>query len=303
MNLRSLPFTSANNINTGGFTGHDWGLFSSISLIWGASFLLVDIALDAFHPGLVTFLRIGTGAATLWLLPSSRKPIASKDWLRIVVLSFVWVAVPFTIFPLSQQWVNSSLTGMLNGAMPIFATVFSAMMMRHIPCTAQFAGLLMGSLGIVAIAWSTIRPESASPIAVSFILVATMCYGFAVNLSLTLHQRYGSVPVMARVVTLAMIWTSPFGLYGLTESEFSLHSLVAVLSVGILGTGIAYWIMGTLVGRVGSVRASFITYLIPVVALMLGIVIRNDEVSSLSIFGVILATAGALMAVRREKPN
>ena len=74
-----------------------------------------------------------------------------------------------------------------------------------------------------------------------------------------------------------------------------------MLAVGIIGTGIAYWIMGTLVGRAGSVRASFITYLIPVVALVLGVVVRGDRVGGLAVAGVVLSTAGALLAARRER--
>ena len=73
-----------------------------------------------------------------------------------------------------------------------------------------------------------------------------------------------------------------------------------MLTIGVVGTGVAYWIMGTLLGRAGSVRASFITYLIPVVAFALGVAVRGDQVDGLAIGGVILATFGALLAARRE---
>ena len=100
----------------------------------------------------------------------------------------------------------------------------------------------------------------------------------AVNLAVPLQQRYGAVPVMARITGLGALWTAPYGLYGLAGSAFGWSALLAVLAVGIVGTGVAYWIMGTLVGRAGSVRASFITYLIPVVALVLGVAVRGDRV-------------------------
>ena len=298
--LRSRLFTTAESANPGAFTATDWALFCSISTIWGASFLLIDIALDAFRPGLITFLR-AAGGATLWLVPAARRPLEPEDRLRVVVLSFVWVAVPFTIVPVAQQWVNSALTGMLNGAMPIFAALLSTALLRRLPRPARLAGLLTGSVGVTAIAWSTAAPGAASALGVALILCATACYGVAVTLAVPLQQRYGAVPVMARIVALGALWTAPYGLYGLGGSQFGWPALLALLAVGVVGTGVAYWIMGTLVGRAGSVRASFITYLIPVVALVLGVVLRGDRVGGLAVVGVILATIGALLAARRER--
>lgn len=294
-------FSTADSANPGAFTAADWALFCAISTIWGASFLLIDVALDAFRPGLITFLRVAGGAATLWLVPAARRPLAAEDRLRVVVLSFVWVAVPFTIFPVAQQWVNSALTGMLNGAMPIFAALLSTALLRRAPRPARLAGLLIGSAGVTAIAWSTAAPGATSAAGVALILCATLCYGVAVNLAVPLQQRYGAVPVMARIVALGALWTAPYGLYGLGGSTFAWPALLAVLAIGVVGTGAAYWIMGTLVGRAGSVRASFITYLIPVVALTLGVLLRGDRVGGLAVAGVVLATGGALLAARRER--
>ena len=218
-----------------------------------------------------------------------------------MVLSLIWVAVPFTIFPVAQQWVNSALTGMLNGAMPIFAALVATGLLRRVPRPVQLAGLLLGFVGVAAIAQSSAAAGGSSAAGVALILGATVCYGVAVNLAVPLQHRYGSLPVMARMLALASLWTAPYGLLGLTASAFSWPALFAVLAAGLLGTGAAYWIMGTLVGRVGSIRASFITYLIPVVALFLGVLLRGDRVGALAIAGVVLATAGALLAARRER--
>src|SRR5690606_39579962 len=69
---------------------------------------LMAIGLDHFHPGLVTFLRVGFGAATLALVPRARHtPIAREDWPRVVVLGVIWIALPLTFFPIAQQWINS----------------------------------------------------------------------------------------------------------------------------------------------------------------------------------------------------
>jgi drug/metabolite transporter (DMT)-like permease len=97
------------------------------------------------------------------------------------------------------------------------------------------------------------------------------------------------------------VWTAPLGVVGWLDSEFAWDATVAVAIAGVVGTGLAFVIMGSLVGRVGSTRASFITYVIPVVALILGVVFRSDEVTFVAIVGVVLVIAGAVLASRRER--
>ena len=242
-----------------------------------------------------------SAAALLWLVPAARRPVAAADWPRLAALSVVWVAAPFTIFPIAQQWVNSALTGMLNGAMPIFAAGVATLLMRRVPRRVRLVGLVLGFAGVTVIARTSAAQGASSAVGVALILVATLCYGVAVNLAVPLQRRYGSLPVVARMLALATAWTAPFGIVSLPGSSFGWPSLLAVLAVGLLGTAAAYLIMGTLVGRVGSVRASFITYLIPVVALFLGVLLRGDRVGTPAVAGVVLATAGALLAARREQ--
>ncbi len=297
---RPAVLSTSEGLNRAAFTAFDWALFLSVSLIWGSSFLLMDIGLDAFSPGVITWLRVGLGAAVLNLSPRARVKIAAADRLRLVVLSFVWVAIPFTLFPLAQQHINSAVAGMLNGAMPLFAGTLAALMLRRLPRGSHLAGLVIGFAGVVAISLPTIGEGSSEALGVVLVLVATLCYGFAVNIATPIQQRYGSMPLMARTLALAAVWTAPFALVDLGASGFAWGPFVAIAVAGVVGTGIAFVIMATLVGRVGSTRASFITYLIPVVALALGVVFRGDRVTSLALAGVALVIAGALLASRRD---
>ena len=139
----------------------------------------------------------------------------------------------------------------------------------------------------------TISEGSSEAIGFLMALVAVVCYGFAINIATPLTQRYGSLPVMARMLGLASIWTLPLGLLSIPGSDFAWSSFVAVACLGVLGTGIAFVFMGRLVARVGSSRASFATYLIPVVALILGVVFRDETVHVLSVIGIGLVIAGA----------
>ena len=278
----------------------DWGLFVAVGGIWGASFLFIAIGLDHFHPGLITFARVGLGAAALALLPGARTAIDRADWPRLVAVSVVWVGIPFTLFPLAEEHINSAVTGLLNGATPMFAGLVGALFFDRAPRGPQRWGLAVGFAGIALVSLGTAAEGGTAFVGVLMVLAATACYGVATNLTGTIQQRYGSVAVMSKVLALATLWTAPFGLWGIGRSGFGWDAAAAVAVLGVLGTGIAFALMATLVGRVGGPRASFITYLIPVVSLVLGAVFRDDRVSAWALLGVVLVIGGAVLASRRE---
>lgn len=293
--------TTSHGSNREAFALRDWGLFTSLSLIWGASFLFMAIGLDAFHPGLVTWLRVGFGAAVMALIPRARKTkIDSQDRSRVGILGLVWIALPLTLFPIAQLWIDSAVAGMLNGATPIFTALLATILLRALPGRLQMAGLAVGFAGMVAIALPSAGTGTTAAIGVIMVLVATVCYAVALNMVAPLQQRYGSLPVIARVQWVAAAAVTPFGIYGLAQSSFAWPSLLALLAVGVLGTGLAFVLMGTLSGRVGPTRSAFFTYAIPVVALILGVVFRDEIVAPVAVIGVVLVIAGALLASRRE---
>jgi drug/metabolite transporter (DMT)-like permease len=296
---RSVLSTTAGT-HLGSFTPLDWVLFLSIGLIWGSSFLLIAIGLDAFEPGLVTWLRIAFGASALWLVPASRQRLHRADFPRLVAVSTLWVAIPFTLFPLAEQHIASGVTGLINGALPIFAVAVGSIMLHRVPGRSQALGLAVGFVGIVAIALPSVSEGSSQTIGILMALAAVTCYGVAINIVTPLTQRYGSLPVMARVIGLAAIWTLPFGLLSVPGSEFAWPSLLAVVVLGVMGTGVAFVMMGRLVARVDS-RASFAIYLTPVVALILGVAFRGETVYLVSIIGIAFVITGALFASRKER--
>jgi drug/metabolite transporter (DMT)-like permease len=278
----------------------DWGLLLGVSVIWGSSFLFIAVGLDAFHPGFVTWLRIGSGATVLALFPRARHRIDREDWPRLVVLSVAWVAVPFTLFPIAQQWINSAVAGMLNGAVPLSAAVVSSIMLQRPPRGGQALGLVVGLVGVIAISAPSAGDGESQAVGVALVIAATMMYGFAVNIAVPLQQKYGSLVAMSWMLILATVWTAPYGLVGGAASSWAWPSFLAVIALGVAGTGLAFVLMGSLAGRVGATRSTFITYLIPVVALILGVALRGDEVAVIAIAGSALVIVGAVLASLRE---
>jgi len=278
----------------------DWMLFTAVGLIWGSSFLLIKIGLGSFHPGFITWARVGLGALALSVMPAARRPSERPDRARIFGLGVLWVAIPFTLFPLAEEHINSAVTGLLNGATPFFAGLIGAVWFNRVPRGPQRWGIAIGFLGIILISVGSSAGGGSAFVGVLMVLVATLCYGFASNMAGPIQQKYGSVPVMARMLVVGTVLTAPFGIYGLSRSEFAWDSVLAVVVLGVIGAGLAFALMATLIGRVGGPRASFITYLIPVVSLLLGSVFLSDTVTVMALLGVVFIMGGAVLASRRE---
>jgi len=298
---RARALEATTSLNPGSFAATDWALFCSVALIWGSSFLFIAVALDALEPGLITWGRVALGAAVLNAVPRARVRLAAEDRFRMVLLSLLWVAVPFTLFPLAEQHISSAVTGMLNGSMPLFAALVAGVLLRTPPGSAQAAGLAVGLLGTLLVSLDQLGEGEQAWLGVLMALGATVCYGFAINIAAPLQRRYGSLAVMARMLALATAWTLPFGLASVPGSSFSWGPALSVAFIGAVGTGVAFVLMATLVGSVGSTRAATATYLIPVVAMVLGVVVRGEQVGWAAVFGVGFVVAGAYLASRPER--
>lgn len=282
------------------FAPVDWGLLSGAALIWGSSFLLIDIGLDSFHPALIALLRLVFGAATLLAIPRARQAVPRGDWPAIALLGLVWMAAPLLLFPFAQQYIDSSLAGMLNGAVPLTAAAVAGILARRLPRRRQLVGLALGFLGVVAISWPAVQGARATAIGAGMVLLAVVFYGVALNLAVPLQQRHGSLPVLLRAQIVATVLVAPLGLAGVAQSSFAWSSLAAVVVLGCFGTALAFLAMVTLAGRVGATRGSIAIYFIPIVAIVLGVALRGESVAAASLLGTALVVAGAWLASRAE---
>ncbi|MBY5161180.1 DMT family transporter [Salsipaludibacter albus] len=283
------------------FAAMDWLLMAGLSLVWGSSFLLMAVGLESLHPGVVTWLRVVSGAAALLVVRRRRVTFEPDDQRRLVLLAVTWVVVPFTLFPIAEQHVNSAVAGILNGATPIWAALVGAVWFGRPSRGLQRIGLVVGFVGMVVVSVSSSGAGGDTAVlGIVLVLVATLLYGWSLQLLGPLQHRYGAVPVARRLLVLASVATTPFGLWGLRDSTFEPVPVLATLVLGVVGTGIAFVMMSVLAGRVGGSRASFVTYVIPVVAVALGMVVLGDEVQPAALAGVVLVIAGAVAASRRE---
>jgi drug/metabolite transporter (DMT)-like permease len=299
---RERVFQTAPGTRPEAFGPVECGLMSAVGLMWGSSFLWIDIGLDAFRPGLVALARVAFGAGALAVVRRSRTPVARSDWPRIILLALVWTSTPLLLFPIAQDLgVASSTAGMLNGAVPLFAAVFAAVLLRRLPGSVQIVGLLIGFAGVALVSVPAARGDGGSAIGTVLALAATVLYGIAVNIAVPLQQRYGALPVIFRAQLVGLAIVLPFGLAAVPGSRWAWPSALAMVVLGVFGTGLAFIASSTLLGRAGSTRGTVQIYFIPVVALILGVVFRDEDVGVWTLPGVALVLLGAYVTGRRER--
>jgi drug/metabolite transporter (DMT)-like permease len=286
----------------------DWLSLVLPGMIWGASFLFIAEGLEAVGPNGVTFSRIVIGFVTLSLIPAARRPIRRADLWPTAALGVLWLAFPLSMFPFAEQHVSSALTGMLNGATPLFAAIVASLVARQLPARAGAVGIAVGFAGAIVMALPGLGADAPPRqlFGIVLIVAALMSYGVAINLARPLQQRNGALPVIWRALGVALLLTAPLGIPAVVDAHWSLRPVAALLALGAFGTAIANVLAATAAGRMGATRASATTFLMPVVALVLGITVRHERVEALSMLGAAICLGGAWLirhaGARQQQP-
>ena len=279
----------------------EWALAVGLAVTWGSSFLLIDLSIRHFDSTVVPFGRTAFGALALAFLPGARQKLARRDWPLVWFLGLVWMAIPFLLYPIAEQTVSSSITGMMNGGLPVVVAVVTAIWTRSLPSAQRMFAVTVGCAGIVLIALPSIADGSAADIrGIVLLLIALLCYAVAVNAARPLQGKYHPVALMLRVELAACVISAPLGLAGLTKSEFSWVSLGAVVALGAFGTGIAFALFAMLAVRTGPVRSMIPTYFTPIVGAFLGVVVNSEVLIGLSLLGMIVVIIGAGLTSRPD---
>ena len=283
------------------FGAAEWGMTTAVALTWGASFLFIAIAIDHVATGVVPIARLAFGALALACFPASRKMIAREDMKRVALLGLVAMTFPFYLYPLAEQSVSSSITGMINGSIPVTTVVAAAILTRKMPSRRRSLAVLIGFAGITLISFGSVGDgKGASIHGVVFLLAATCCYAFTSILSREMQMKYGTLTVLLWQEMFALLFSLPLGIPAFFDSSFSWSALLALMVLGAFGTGFAYVMYGMLMVRAGAVRGVIGVFFTPIVATILGLLFRDEKVSLLSIVGMCIVIIGAYFTSRPD---
>ncbi len=295
---RILP-TGAGS-DTGEFTTRHWAWLLANATIFGSAFLWISMSLRGFPAPVVAVGRVALGCGVLAVLPASRRRIARADWPLLVLVGIVGQGGPALLFAMAEQRISSALTGMLVSASPIATVVIAAILTRTAPTTRRIIGLAVGSIGVLLLVSPALGNSSARPGGVLLVLLAVTGYGLAGNLYVPLQQRYGAIPVAMWALAVATVLLIPVAAPSFGDIEWRVDSVVALVILGVLGTGLGRAMIITLFGRVGAARGSIVAYIVPIMALVLGVVALGESVEVIQVAGVGVALLGGWLVSRQE---
>jgi len=280
----------------------EWGMTAGVALTWGASFLFIAIAIDHVATGVVPVARLGFGALALSCFPAARRMVAREDIWRVALLGLVAMTIPFYLYPLAEQTVSSSVTGMINGSIPVTTVLAAAVLTRTMPSRRRIVAVLIGFGGIALISFGSVGDgKGASVRGVLFLLAATCCYAFTSILSREMQVKYGTLTVLLWQELFALAFSLPLGIPAFADSDFAWSALLALFVLGAMGTGLAYVLYGMLMVRAGAVRGVIGVFFTPIVATVLGLVFRDEKVTVLAVIGMCVVICGAWLTSRPDR--
>ncbi|MGX1701459.1 DMT family transporter [Microbacterium sp. NPDC055357] len=284
--------------------------FVLCGLVWGSSFLFMKVALEGISPAQVVWSRLILGGLTLGLfvlLRRDRLPRRIGVWLHMTVLAVSFCVVPFMLFSWAQQHVTSGLASIYNATTPLMTAVMAWLVFRVEKLRpGQIAGIVLGILGVMLIIapWQGLD-FSQSVIAQLAILGATACYGFSLAYMRRFVSNTGMSPLVFSFLNIgiaAAIMALLTPALVLTPVALDPWVVASVLLLGCVGTGVAYvWNQNTLRAW-GPTRASTVTYMSPVVGVVLGIIVLGESLGWNEPIGALVVFAGILLVQDRLKP-
>jgi drug/metabolite transporter (DMT)-like permease len=279
-----------------------------LALIWGSSFLWIKLADRGFSPVEVTFARLALGAAVLFPVVVARResmPRSAPAWAHIAVAALFANAIPYLLFAVAEQSVDSSTAGIINATTPLW-TVVLALAVRHQKSVTgwQGAGLIVGFGGALLIFSPWHSASSVASAGGLECLAASISYAASFIYMDKFLARRGLSPIAlsACQLTVAAAWLAvALPVAGAPAPHVTAASLAGVVILGVLGTGVAYVLNYQIIASEGATVAATVTYLLPVVAIVLGVLALGETVTAAAIAGIALVLAG--VALTRRKPK
>ncbi|GAA4191834.1 DMT family transporter [Streptosporangium oxazolinicum] len=276
--------------------------YLALALTWGASFLFIKVALSGLSPAQTVLGRLALGALALnaiMLVTRRRWPRRPVFWAHMGVVALLLCVVPFLLFAWAGQYIPSGLSSIYNATTPLMTMLVTLAALRQERLGATgVLGLLLGAAGVVVVLapWN-LDAETGPWWAQAACLGATFCYGLSFAYTRRFVLAYGhDAPTIAAaqvsVATLIMLVLSPLLATG--PVRLDLPVVASVVALGVLGTGLAYVWNTSVIARWGATAASSVTYLTPLVGVVLGVLVLGETLTWNQPVGAVIVVAGIM---------
>jgi drug/metabolite transporter (DMT)-like permease len=267
-----------------------------LSSIWGSSFLFIKLGVDELEPSVVAFGRLFVGALLLLALLPGRGGLSPLrgHLVPIVVLGALNNAVPFWLLGFAETRLDSGLTAVIQAAAPIFTVILASRIDATQRATGpRLAGVAIGFVGVALLVGVQTGGELVAALAV---LGVALCYASSVLYAGVTVKGIPPLQVSIGQLGCASLMLAPIALTQLPSSPPPAQTWLAVLALGVLGSGIAYLLYFAIIASAGASRAILVTYLVPAFALVYGAVFLDEAVTAVAIAGLALVLTGTALA-------
>ena len=284
-----------------------WLLLLLLALIWGSSFILIKKGLLGFSPDQLAAIRIASaGFVLLPFLTKRFKTVKRHHWLKLICVGLVGSFIPAFLFTFAQTQLPSGVTGVLNTFTPLATLIIGVLIFKQIVLARQWMGVFVGLAGTIILITANASGNFTFNSYALFIIAATICYGLNLNLIKHHIPDLGALTItgvslflVAPPALIYLLVGTPFIEQVQTSAE-SQFALVAILVLGIIGTAMALVIFNTVVKMTDTTFTSSVTYLIPIVALILGVLDGEPFLIEHAV-GMAAILTGVFIANRRTR--
>jgi drug/metabolite transporter (DMT)-like permease len=281
-------------------------LYIALGIVWGCSFIFIKLGLEFLTPFGVAFGRCALGALALLVFLKVKKLSIVRDRAMIGhlwVVALLLNVIPGIFFAWAETEVTSILAGIINAVTPLMTLIAIILVTRHErPTAPQIVGLLLGFLGVLTVlgAWQGLGDNPLWAILV--LLAAVTCYGFSFPYSrrFILPANLEPEVMAATQVSLAALTLLPlFLIDGIAEDNYQVGPVLAMVALGVFGSGFAYIWNFTIMRAAGSAVASSVTYVTPLVAVIVGLIFLQEKLHWYEPVGACIVLLGAAIAQGR----
>lgn len=275
----------------------------TLAATWGGSYLLIAVALRSTTPATLTLARFLPAAVLVAAVAYSRGQLIGLRgrWRAVVLLALVQQAAPMLLIAVGEQRIASGLAGTLVAVTPLWGALLAPVLGGPRPSRTAWTGLLVGLAGVALLLGAT--TDGAAVVGCLLVLLAAL--GYAVGAAWT-ARRFPDVPrlgLLAGVLASSSLLLVPPVLLDPPTRMPTLEGALAVMVLGLLGTGVAFVLMYWLIAEVGPERTTLVTYLAPTFAVGYGAVLLDEPLRAASVLGLVLVVGGAWLAARRPRPG
>ena len=273
-----------------------------LSICWGTSFLLMREATMSFGPFLCAWLRVSIAALVLipYILKRNEFSILLKNWKKMVVAGLLSCALPFCCYFYALSALSTGLSSVLNATTPMFGALIAWVWLREKPKPLRILGLLLGFIGIICLILSASAPgemhNNQHVVAILACLAATFCYGLGANYTQKYMREFSPMlNATGCLVGASAALLIPAAL-DLPHQWPTLSSSVAIVLSGVFSTAIAYALFFRIISKIGAARSMTITYLVSVIATVLGLYVLNESITVLMVLSALLVLLGTALS-------